>query len=57
MPSKLEDLMQKGDRATIEQQFSYLLRFIKYSSETPKEYNYMTKFVEQVRQYILEEVK
>ena len=57
MPSELERRMQRGDKDSIALDFSYLQRFIKYSSETPKEYIYLLKFVEQVKQYILEEVK
>lgn len=57
MPSELERRMQRGDKDSIALDFSYLLKFIKYSSETPREYQYMTRFVEQVKQYILEEVK
>ena len=57
MPSELERRMQRGEKDSIALDFSYLQRFIKYSSETPKEYIYLLKFVEQVKQYILEEVK
>lgn len=57
MPSSLERMMQRGETDIIKAEFSQLLKFIKYNSQTPIEYNSLTRFVEQVRQYILEEVK